>query len=74
MGQFAGLEYDGRGWVLLTDLDDDAPARRWTNRDAALQELAEEGWSIAESYPHKLWTGKQQWQVFYGHTLVRVVH
>ncbi len=51
MRQLARLEYDGREWVLLMDLKDDVPKRRWTARETALAELADEGWTVAGPYP-----------------------
>jgi hypothetical protein len=53
MPRYAWLEYEDGMWHFLTNLfanPGDSP-RRWHNENAALDELAREGWSVIAPYP-----------------------
>jgi len=73
MRQYAWLDFHGGCWHLVTSNVDD-PDRKWVSRDAALSDLAFEGWII--DGPH----GKQPTMKhdadrhFHGYALRRTVH
>ncbi len=53
MHKFAWLElYQGR-WHLMTG-DPDIGIDRWTDKDLALNQLTEEGWTISGPYPKRI--------------------
>jgi hypothetical protein len=63
-------------WLLLTD-DKNEPveaARRWIDREAALSDLAGEGWDISGPYPRPPNTGERSWGIFQGYALNRAIH
>lgn len=74
--RYAWLEFHRGVWLLLTD-DKKKPAesaRTWMDKEAALSQLAAEGWTISGPYPR---SGKLAWSSktrFYGFALTRVIH
>jgi hypothetical protein len=42
------LAQDHSAWILVTDSDEDEPERAWKDLDAALKELAQEGWVVVQ--------------------------
>ena len=65
--QYARLELDRGMWHLFTDRRK-KPVRRWVNREIALAELRDEGWTVTGPYP------KKARERFYGYALMRAVH
>ena len=65
--QYAWLELDRGMWRLFTDKPEE-PVRKWVNRETALAELREEGWTIDGPHP------KRPRKRFYGYGLRRMVH
>ena len=51
--QFAWLELQKRTWYFVTDVRADAKRspRQWEDKDKALSELTEEGWTVRGPYP-----------------------
>jgi hypothetical protein len=67
MPQYAWLDFYGGIWHLITDKPKER-VRKWVNREAALAELREEGWTIEGPHP------KRPRGRFYGYGLMRTVH
>jgi hypothetical protein len=54
--RYAWLEQDRGIWHLLTNLfaDPAKSTRRWSNRQDAIEELENEGWTVLYPYPDTL--------------------
>ncbi len=54
--QFAWLEFHEGIWHLITDLKAKTgqAGRNWIDKQAALAELQQEGWIVADKYPNPL--------------------
>lgn len=75
MHRFAWLELDEGMWHLLTHLaaEPAASTRRWSDRQHALTELMEEGWTVVRPYPQEL-TMKGTGESVFGYGLTRTIH
>jgi hypothetical protein len=70
--EFAWLDHFGGRWVLLNG-DLQYPARSWTNEEAALAQLQEEGWTIEG--PHRKRTSMTKpHRKSRGYAMTRTVH
>ena len=72
MYRYAWLEFDGGMWHLVKDLfaDPGKSTRRWSDRECALTDLMEEGWTVVRPYSSKLPMGENQGGIS-GYGLVR---
>jgi len=68
----AWLQFHRRKWHLLTDTEN-GPIRTWADRDLALTQLADEGWSIEGPHPKKLDDPAGLGPAFHGYALTRIV-
>lgn len=52
--RYAWLEREGSMWYFLTNLfaDPAESSRKWSNKRRALEELAQEGWTVLYPYPY----------------------
>ena len=73
MKQLAWLDFYRGRWHLATSNIRD-PIRRWTDKETALSELANEGWTISGPHPRQLSVKRLQGKGFYGFALTRMVH
>ncbi len=73
MRQYAWLDFHGGCWYLVTG-NPDARDRKWANRDAALADLAEEGWVIDGPHGKEPTIKHDADRHFYGYALRRTVH
>jgi hypothetical protein len=73
MMQLAWLDFYRRKWHLMTSNPHD-PIRHWTNGEAALSDLAGEGWNISWTYPKTPDARVKAWGVFQGYALKKLVH
>ena len=64
--------YRGK-WHLITGKPPDH-IRQWIDEEAALSDLADEGWDISGSYPKRLLARKHLREMFYGYGLRRTIH
>jgi hypothetical protein len=53
MHQYAWLELEDDMWHFMTSLtaEPEESSRRWRDRQCALAELSQEGWSVVRPYP-----------------------
>ncbi|MBN1568296.1 MAG: hypothetical protein JXA73_10655 [Acidobacteria bacterium] len=74
--RYAWLEHEKGVWHFLTDLfaDPSESTRRWTNRQLALDELRNEGWTIVGSYPDNGSTPRPACGGSSGYGLMRAGH
>ncbi len=72
MNRYAWLDFEGGAWHLLTDSPESLP-RRWADRNLALSQLAEEGWSISGPFPRRSGPDPASNQGLYGFILSRAV-
>jgi hypothetical protein len=74
--QFAWLEFNDGRWHLLADVrEKPSPEnRKWSDGDAALAELNDEGWIVSGSYPNELSDRLGLGNKFHGYGLMRTVH
>ena len=72
MYRYAWLEFDGGMWHLVKDLfaDPGKSTRRWSDRECALTDLMEEGWTVVRPYSSKPAMGENQGGIS-GYGLVR---
>ncbi len=73
MRQYAWLDLYGGMWLLLTGKPNE-PVRRWADKDSALAELREEGWTITGPPPKRFLIKQDPRQRIYGYGLTRTVH
>ena len=74
--QFAWLELHKGRWYLLTDIQREAVSarRKWTDQNAAISELMEEGWTISGFYPNELSKQLNLGDKYQGYLLIRTIH
>ncbi len=62
MCRYAWLEFDGGMWHLVKDLcaDPGESTRRWSDRECALTDLIEEGWTVVRPYSARLPMGENK--------------
>jgi hypothetical protein len=62
MYRYAWLEFDGGMWHFVKDLcaDPGESTRRWSERECALTDLMEEGWTVVRPYSAKLPMGENK--------------
>jgi hypothetical protein len=55
VNRYAWLEHEGGMWHFLTDLfaDPVKSTRRWSDKQLALEELMQEGWTVVYPYPEQ---------------------
>jgi hypothetical protein len=72
--RYAWLEHEKGMWHLLTDLfaDPEESARKWSDRQDALNELTQEGWSVVSSYPENLPASRPTCDGTWGYGLIWV--
>jgi hypothetical protein len=71
--QLACLDYYRGKWRLMTGNSKD-PIRQWTEKYAALLELADEGWKISGPHPKKpLRNADSRWELRW-YSLERLLH
>lgn len=75
MRQYAWLELHKGMWHLLTDIKSESvsASRKWTDRDAAILELKEEGWTISGQYPNQLSDRLNLGDKYQGYALLRIL-
>ena len=73
MKQLAWLDFYRGKWHLMTSSPLD-PVRQWIDKDTALLELTDEGWTIRGPYPKTPDAGVKSWGMFQGYSLKRLVH
>jgi hypothetical protein len=63
-------------WHFLTHLfaDPGESTRRWSDKQRALDELMEEGWTVVRPYPEKPPTRQQSGDKVSGYGLIRTIH
>ena len=73
---YGWLEYEGGLWHFVTDLfsDPSASARRWIDREGALDELSHEGWTVIRAYPEPHPMNRNSENCLHGYGLIRVLH
>lgn len=74
--RYAWLEFHRGIWLLLTD-EEKVPAtgdRKWMDKDAALSDLAAEGWMISGPFPRRQKVRNDSRRRFYGFALIRTIH
>lgn len=76
MHRYAWLEHEGGMWHLLTSLfaDPGESTRKWSDRQRALDELRQEGWTVVRPYPERLITARQPGNGLDGYGLMRTIH
>ena len=73
MPQYAGLDFHGGHWHLITGNAHER-VRKWTNRDRALSDLTADGWIVDEPHGRKPTMRHDANRHFYGYALKRMVH
>jgi hypothetical protein len=76
MHRYAWLEHEDGMWHFLTSLfaDPGKSTRRWSNKQSALDELTNEGWTVVRPYPEKPLPERQSGNCLDGFGLMRTVH
>jgi hypothetical protein len=76
MRQYAWLELDKGMWCLLTDIKNDPneSMRRWADKNAAIAELKDEGWTITGPYTKRCGGKQHPERRFHGYGLMRTIH
>ena len=76
MPQFAWLELYEGVWYLLTDLmaKPGQAGRKWPDLNAAISELTQDGWNVADSYQNEISKKLGLDQNIRGFGLIRIVH
>jgi hypothetical protein len=76
MHRYAWLEHEDGKWHLLTSLfaDPGESTRRWSDKQCALDELMNEGWTVVRPYPEKPVIAKRPGGCLCGYGLIRSVH
>lgn len=76
MRQFAWLELYQGMWCLLTDITSESvnASRIWVDKDCAIAELSEEGWTISGPYPNSLSKKLRLGNAYHGYALMRTVY
>jgi hypothetical protein len=76
MSQYAWLELDGGMWHLLTDVRSkhNEASRKWDDKNIAIEESQQEGWTVAGSYPNWLSRKPKINQSVHGYGLIRTFH
>lgn len=76
MPQYAWLELNGGMWHLLTGIraKPNDISRTWADKNAALEELRQEGWTVSGPYPNQLSRKLNISPKFHGYGLIRTVH
>lgn len=69
--QSGWLNLLGGRWLLLTG-NSQYPVRTWSSRDAALEELEREGWTIAG--PRRRHASNLKGIKAYGYVMTRTIH
>jgi len=67
--QYGWLDLLGGRWLLLTG-NLNVPARSWTDKEIALAQLTEEGWTIAATHPKRRFTRHRT----FGYVMRRTIH
>jgi hypothetical protein len=73
MNEYAWLDLYGGIWLLLTGKTDEK-ARKWVDKNVALAELREEGWTITGPHPKRLSIKQDPRKRIYGYAMTRTVH
>jgi hypothetical protein len=73
MRRYAWLEHEGGLWHFLTDLfaDPRDSNRQWSDRQRALDELLEEGWTVVRPYPGQPAAGQISGNRIHGYGLMQ---
>ena len=74
--RYAWLEHEEGMWHLLTDLfaAPEDSARKWPDRQNALDELTQEGWSVVSAYPENHTVSRPTGSGTWGYGLIWVGH
>jgi hypothetical protein len=74
--KYAWLEHEKGMWHLLTDLfaAPEDSTRKWPDRQHAIDELTQEGWSIVSAYPESLSIPRSAGNGTCGYGLIWVGH
>jgi hypothetical protein len=74
--QYAWLELYKGMWHLLTDIKSESldASRKWADKDVAISELIEDGWTVAGKYPNWLSDKLNLGNKFHGYGLIRTIH
>jgi hypothetical protein len=75
MRQFAWLESYKGMWYLLTDIKSETveASRKWADKQEAISELTEEGWTISGQYPNELSEKLNLGNKYQGYALLRTI-
>ncbi len=72
MRQFAKLVFHEGRWYFRLD-DDESSTRAWVDRDAALADLAEDGWKVKRPYPKGFSAAQRSRLGIFGYLLVKTI-
>jgi hypothetical protein len=76
MPQYPWLEFNEGRWRLISDVRvmPTPENRKWSDKDAVLAELYEEGWVITGPYPNEFSDKLGLENKFHGYELMRTIH
>jgi len=74
--RYAWLEHEAGIWHFLTSLfaDPSDSTRRWADRQCALDELLNEGWTVIRAYPEAPLNDRNWDSRLVGYGLIRTIH
>jgi hypothetical protein len=72
-GRYAWLEMEDGMWHFVTDVlaDPSRSVRRWSDKQLALEELNNEGWTVVHEYRRSFAAGRRSAQCLQGCGLTR---